>query len=89
MAKREKVIITRQQIMDSRYAEVRKNLALEVCQPVPPPGSFYAWRPPATHNTMAQPGFNIAARGLDTVKMSCRTTADNAAALITPEALYK
>ena len=75
--------------MDSRYAEVRKTLALEVYQPVPPLGSFYAWGPPATHNTMGEPGFNIAARGLDTVKMSCGTTADNAAAEIAPETLNR
>jgi len=89
MAKREKVVITRQQIMDSRHAEVRKNLALEVCQPVPPSGSWNTWGPTTTQDTVGQPALNIAARGLDTVKMSCRTTADNAAALIAPEALYK
>ncbi len=75
--------------MDMRHAEVRKTLGLEVCQPAPLQGSPYSGRPATTLNAMAQLGFNVAARGLNTGKMSCRATADNAAAVIALEALYK
>jgi len=88
IALEDKLVIGRQMVTDTHYAKTGKNFALEIFQPMTLAVGRNSVRPTAIHKTMSQAGFDSFAGGLNAVKMSCRTTANNTTAMVTPEPFH-
>jgi len=89
MALGNKIIVGRQMIADIHYAKAGKDFAFKIYQPMTLAVDRNSGGPATTHETMSYAGFNSFPGRLNTVKMSCRTTANHTTTMIAAKPLNK